>query len=268
VAVKIVVALHNDTNYNNFLGVTISRLNIPSCIVRDEIGIQESLFQKYNKGIAAFRNSSMNIDDEDVICFMHEDCKVEDPNFIEKLLTVFQMKKDIGLLGVVGSSVLHEHCLWHCNEEKAFEMANNKLCGHLLQVQEGGNETHNVFGNQIGFYDNLCVVDGFFLAIRGKLLNDGMIFDDKTFCGYDFYDLDICLEVLKRGYKVGIADILLKHKSGGESINKPTWQVSKFVFIEKWKKEGKTFPITIDQFKMEDHYTLPKINSEITLIEI
>jgi hypothetical protein len=92
----------------------------------------------------------------------------------------------------------------------------------------------------------MVMVDGLFFAIRGSLLLDGLRFDDKTFDGFDFYDADICFQVLSRGYKVACIDTMVCHKSIGEIINKDGWTKNKDKLINKWS--WGTFPINSKSF--------------------
>jgi GT2 family glycosyltransferase len=259
--IKFIVPVHNQAVFNNYTAVSIKQYNLPTCVIQDNLKIHQTIFQKYNKGIKALQsNENAKINYDDIIVFMHEDVKILDPCLVEKLSTTFVKKPDIGLIGIVGTDILYDHCVWHLDSDRCFNKNTEHLYGHLIQ-ENNGEQFHSVFGNNIGFFDKICMVDGFFMAVRGSLINDGLMFDEKSYSGYDFYDADLCMQVLQMGYKIGIIDILTQHRSSGSGINKPEWMVAKHVFQQKWKHVG--FPITQISFS-----SCIKKKSDITVIEI
>src|SRR5271157_3331377 len=212
--IRVVVAKHSDEIFQKYLMPYLDKLNILAAIVEDSDDIKdESIFSKYNNGINSLVNNGLSAND--IVCFIHEDVKILDPDFVEKLEMVFNGKQDVGMLGVVGSSELLETCMWWNSKPE-------KLRGHI--IQENSQTKYHLVKGKIGYFDDMVIVDGLFFAIRGKFLIDGLRFDDKTYQGFDFYDADMCFQVLELGYKVACVDILMEHRSIGEIINKDSWQ--------------------------------------------
>jgi GT2 family glycosyltransferase len=75
-------------------------------------------------------------------------------------------------------------------------------------------------------------VDGLWFAIRKSLFKK-ISFDEKTFPGFHFYDLDICMQALEFGKVYVTADIRVLHKS--EGTFKEEWKEWNDIFIKKWK---------------------------------
>jgi len=241
--VKVMCAVNNEQKYEDYLKKSLTEHRIMCAEIMQTKGEeQKSIFLKYNHGIEQLLSQN-SIGNDDVICFIHEDVSLLDPFFKNKIQHVFDQKRDVGVLGVVGSKKLNEKCAWWMNDSK-------DLRGHLQQ--ENGAQSYHLVKGSVGFFDDLVCVDGFFFAVRGELLLNGLRFDSENFDGYDFYDLDICFKVLEMGYKVAVADIFLLHSSPGNGAFKPSWNKQKDIFTKKWISKGKNFPITKEDFNVRD----------------
>jgi hypothetical protein len=232
------VVAKNDTDVlQSYLMPGLDQHGIKCCIASDDFeGQHQSIFIKYNQSIEALIKDGLKQDD--VVIFVHEDVKLLDPNLVPKLEMLFKEKQDLGLTGVAGTSELSDTCRWWSNDVK-------NMRGHL--IQENKQQSYHLVKGIIGYSDDLVVVDGVFLAIRGKLLLDGLKFDDKSYDGFHFYDLDICLQVLEMKYKIGVTDILILHKSVGDISKNDDWSKNKDIFFQKWSENHK-FPFSANIF--------------------
>lgn len=232
--IKFVIARHNEDDYKNYLEPSISMMNVITYDVSDKENESLSLTQKYNSGIEVALKDG--IDDEDIIVFSHEDVKILDQFFCEKLNMVFLNKPDVGLVGVIGTKEFLQNGMWWANTP-------DKLNGHI--VQENNNKEFHLVKGKIGYFDDIVAIDGLIFAIRGKLINEGLLFDENF--KFHHYDIDMCFQVLKRNYKIAIADILVKHKSAGLGSLTDEYKESKTNLINKWSEHG--FPITVNKFR-------------------
>ena len=86
-------------------------------------------------------------------------------------------------------------------------------------------------------------------------------FDDGIYNGKDLYNTDFCLQVLEKGYKIAIADILLHQAKRPENMaDSKEWNDERTKTLEKWSKYD--LPITINSF---DSFTT---SPEIVRVEI
>jgi len=232
--VKFVVARHDEANYNNYVGFSLNKLrNVPCVDVHNDPNQKTNgICQKYNKGIEAYIGAKM--DDQDIICFVHEDVKILDPNFSQKLGKVFNAKPEVGLVGVAGGTTLPPNANW-------FMEPPNTIRGQWIQDHNG--QTIHMKKDVIGYYDDVVVVHKFFFAVRGLLFKEGLRFDE-SFIAHDLYNVDFGLQVLDRGYKLAVADVLLQHRSSRE--NNANIQL----LNQKWTEKGFKFPLTVDQFSV------------------
>jgi translation elongation factor EF-G len=134
---------------------------------------------------------------------------------------------------------------------------------HILQGKEGqDNQGFHLQKGAIGYFDEIIGIDGCIMITTGKFIKEGLRFDDQTYTGNDFYDLDLCLNVSQMGYKIAVADILIYHASTGRGVFTDDWKNAKDIFLKKWTDKGFNFPLTRSQFPYK------KIESEIVEISL
>lgn len=246
-----VVAQHDTEIFNSYLRPGLQKWKVDTAIsTNTDPNVEESIFRKYNDAVINLINKTDNpLQAKDVVCFCHEDVKILDPFFVPKVELAFEERDDIGLCGVVGATELGDSGAWWHNKTE-------NMRGHI--IQQHGEQNNHLIKGMVGFFDDLAVIDGLCFFVRGSLFMDGMRFDDKTFDGFDFYDIDICISVLEKGFKIGCADILLQHRSIGDVTSKKGWYQSRDKFLSKWKAKDITFPITQKTF----------INDNIKSVEV
>lgn len=231
-----IVALNNEDVFNEYLSSHLKDKEERTLLIKDN----DNIFKKYNSGINTIQKE---INDEDIIVFIHEDVKVLDENFEEKLEYTFSTKKDIGMCGVVGATELKECCAWWVNEQ-------DKLVGHI--IQESDNKAYHLVKGNVGYSESMISVDGLMLAIRGELINMGLTFI-QSFNSFHFYDISIAIEVLEMGYKIACVDTLLRHKSNGKNFLTKEWLSSKEKFITLINERNYKFPLTAEQILRRDN---------------
>jgi len=226
----------------------------------------ENIFLKYNAGIEAMFQTDLQ--DDDIVVFLHSDLAIIDNFFKSKVDLIFQEKKDVGLIGIAGSTEMTELGGWWMNKPLSVDIGGNysgALVGHLIQGKSNGdmNQGNHLIKGPIGYFDNVVAVDGCILITQGKFIKEGIKFDDVSYQHNDFYDIDLCMQFLERGYKVAVADILVYHQSEGKGVFHENWKSSKEIFLNKWKSKGYTFPLDQSQFHMK-----PEVKSTLMEIEI
>ena len=204
--------------------------------------ICNSITAKYNYAI----NNYVLNSDETLICFHHDDCTfLMNKNKIEQIvLNQFKKNPNIGMIGIIGSTILYDDCIWWGNDE-------NKR-HNFLKYSSGFGSIYNKNDEKYNFReeesDNLIFCEGLCLFFNKKIfLKDNLRFDER-FNDYHFYDLDISFQVLKLGYKIKNINIPVKHI--GNSVKnieyKKRFIDSKIKFQQKYA--DLKFPITINTF--------------------
>jgi hypothetical protein len=224
--IKFVVARYEGDVYDTFLGPCVDG-KYEVAQVFDGNGI----YEKYNAGISA-----LSIANDDIVIFCHGDVKIIDPDFEDKVLFVFDTLPKLGVAGVIGATELHETAGWWLSDRSLHR-------GHVMQWVDGNEKNKYHMVKTKGNYNNICVVDGLCVMVRGELVNK-LKFDTEVCPGsYNFYEYDYCLDAKWLGYEVGVFDILLEHKSAGEGIHQDDWKNNKELFLTKWKNRGLRFPL-------------------------
>lgn len=199
-----------------------------------------SMAKKYNYAI---ENIVLKNDDP-FICFRHDDCNILTPTDVceYKLNKLFE-DGDVGIAGVIGTIALDKVCTWW-NGVLAAGGRMTYGSGSIIQggVDEKGNPTEYPMKDHPGVHDYLATVDGCCMFFPRWIFEQGLRFDENL-KDYHFYDTDISLQVLERGYKVSTIDIVAKHTSEGKPPKK--FEELKKVFFEKWdKKVNGNWPIS------------------------
>ncbi len=147
-------------------------------------------------------------DDQDIICYMHDDLEILEKGWDQRVKAVFEDPK-VAIVGFGGATGLGVDDIY-------------KTPYRIEQLQR-----IDYYSNQVGWeihgkretgVRDVAVVDGFFMAVRTEFLNQ--IGGWKTF-GHNFhmYDVWLCLKAIERGWKVKIVGVECDHHGGGTSTS-------------------------------------------------
>lgn len=164
-------------------------------VVIDNSQNKYSIFQAYNEGV----KHSLG----EVLCFMHEDILYRSNGWGKIITDVFE-DNTIGLVGFAGTHFLSSSPFYWTDSPFISEhnLTNDK--GTVLECFKDD------YYNSNGIAD-LVAVDGFCFFIKKKLF-DTIRFDDNTYSGFHAYDMDICMQVLKAGFRVCACNrVLIEH---------------------------------------------------------
>ncbi|NLE01778.1 MAG: glycosyltransferase, partial [Fibrobacter sp.] len=148
-------------------------------IVIDNSDNRYSLCSAYNEGVARAQG--------EICVFMHEDVFFMEGNWGKVLENKFE-DSTIGLVGVAGSSYLFSDLPGWVAAGRPY------IKGHVVHELQNGSVYNLTVFNWENTDQDVVVVDGLFFSIR-KSLFSSISFDEKTFDGFHFYDLDICMQI-------------------------------------------------------------------------
>lgn len=166
------------TNRENYLQeclLYLSRLEIPDGYEAEVLTITDadSMTAGYNEGMRA-SNARYKI-------YLHQDTFIKEPEFLKKILEIYQSDPLIGIIGMVGAPKLPKDAvMWH-----------GKRYGKLYKAER--NEFEIVEDN----WTEVEVVDGLLIAT-----NEDIEWREDILKGWDFYDVSQCLEFIRAGKKV------------------------------------------------------------------
>lgn len=159
-----------------------------------------TIFEAYNIGI---RRATTPI-----LVFLHDDVILITEDWGLKLIEIFESNPDVGLVGVAGSKIKTKipSAWWENNEE--FLVMN--IIQHNVQSSQKITHIKGFFDSSL---EEVAIIDGVFMALRKE---EGLFFDESM-SGFHNYDLNLSLEVIKRGRKIAVTNqILLEHYSAGK----------------------------------------------------
>lgn len=170
--------------------------------------------------------------DSNVIIFIHDDIEFLKKGWGAEILRLFNKHKDYGIIGVAGSAQFDENGAWwqynkkygqvlHRHDGKSWLTAFSPLLDHDLQ--------------------EVCVIDGLFMAVHKKRISKNF---DPEVKGFNFYDIDFCLANYIDGKtKIGVTtNIRIAHNSVGEM--KPEWYENREQINKKYKDY---YPIDLEK---------------------
>lgn len=170
--------------------------------------------------------------DSNVIIFIHDDIEFLKKGWGAEILRLFNKHKDYGIIGVAGSAQFDENGAWwqynkkygqvlHRHDGKSWLTAFSPLLDHDLQ--------------------EVCVIDGLFMAVHKKRISKNF---DPEVKGFNFYDIDFCLANYIDGKtKIGVTtNIRIAHNSVGEM--KPEWYTNRDQINGKYKDY---YPIDLEK---------------------
>lgn len=200
----------------------------------------DSMAKKYNYAI---ENIVLKNNDP-IICFRHDDTQIITPlDICNYKLTKLYENGDVGIAGVIGTIALDTNCTWWNGVPRAGGRWTYGS-GYIIQggKDKDGKPIEYPMKEHPGVHDYLATVDGCCMFFPKWIFEEGLRFDENL-VGFHFYDTDISLQVLERGYKVSTIDITIKHFSEGKPPE--IFEQLKKVFFDKWnKKVNGVWPIS------------------------
>lgn len=183
----------------------------------------ESLTKCYNKGLRQAKN--------DIIIFCHDDILFNKDGWGKQIIKSFE-NSDYGILGIAGTTNLHESGRWWAEQSKMVGIVKHSHNGKTWESKYSGNFPKEII--------ETVIVDGLFFAVHKNRIKENFNEDVE---GFHFYDIDFCFRNKLAGVKIGVMfDIKLTHKSIGQTNEQ--WENNRILFSDKYK-DNLPFNITV-----------------------
>lgn len=191
-------------------------------IVIDNSRNEYSLFSAYNEGVK--RSGG------DILCFCHDDILFHTDNWGTLIQGVFS-DDSIGTVGVLGTHFLPAAPMYWWSSPFISQFSVNNDKGMVSK-----NDDRDYFHGHLA---DVVAVDGvcFFMP---KRVFPSVRFDDKTYAGFHVYDMDICMQILDRGQRVCVTDVItIEHFWSEDSTRDEKYMAlldnNLNLFYQKWK---------------------------------
>lgn len=129
-------------------------------------------------------NQAMNFSDAKYKIYLHQDVFILNKNLLYDLLKYFS-KKNIGMIGVIGSPKLPKSCAMWYGYRIGILYSNNIYSSSYCELQKVLTPT------------KVEAIDGFFIATQYDIP-----WREDVFTGWDFYDISQSFEFRKAGYDI------------------------------------------------------------------
>lgn len=214
---SIVIASKNSSDLERCKASIAETIGVPyEIIVTENSEGKIPLTKVYNDGAQKAKYETL--------LFVHEDAEFKKKEWGKKIIETFR-RKDIGLIGVVGSVYFPENGAW-ASPGVPF------LRGRMIHPSRNIEiDQIDLFSEEMGDFE-VVAIDGVFMATRKEIVEE-IPFDEQTFNGFHFYDADFSLRVAQRYKVIVTTDILLKHYSHGK--HDEVWNKYKEKFVQKHK---------------------------------
>lgn len=196
-----------------------------------------SIFEAYEKGMVESK-----VKPSDYVIMCHDDINILTNSIdFNSIIEGFLQKNKIGFLGVAGTKVLKESCVW---------WEGLKLHGsvyqsdHLAGIVYHGTSVMDMTSTYYGPTGKVVAMDGVFLACLGSTLLGMRLGKPKEFEGnWDFYDLYYTLQAHFKGLENYVTPISILHKSVGNIRGKESWHKNREALS---KKLGDKLPVFVN----------------------
>jgi len=162
---------------------------------------KEGLTSVYNNFLKKYK-------DKDTIIFAHDDVFIDSIDFINTV-NDYLHNKNFGVVGLAGGSNIQKKkpFLWHLATKKETQS------GIVFHPHNGVNFP-TIFGPTP---KEVAVLDGLFLAVNVKKLQENNITFDENIKGFHQYDMKFSIDCKNAGLKLTTAPINVIHNSPGLS---------------------------------------------------
>jgi len=170
-----------------------------------------SFFDCWRKGVKKAKG--------DYLIFTHQDTEYYYLPDLDKEFT-----KKVGMCGVAGTKLIDRSEPWWYDKKR---LHSGLLSGQIYHnaIRSKGLSTFGPYGDELKVLDGVCLV-----TQKDILLKVGI--PDLDWCAWDYYDHVICMEYIKRGYKLKTIPIIMVHKSDGVTREREFYKAE-----DRFKKE-------------------------------
>lgn len=184
----------------------------------------------------------------DIVIFIHDDIEFLRKGWGKEIVRLFETHQDYSIIGIAGSAEFDERGAWWNYKN---------IYGQVLHRNNGKSwltAFSPLFDKDL---EEVCVIDGLFMAVHLKRLSEGF---DVEFTGFNHYDTSFSISNYIDGkYKIGVTtNIRVAHNSIGET--KQNWYDNLKLLNDKYKKY---YPLNVqnDKKRRNEQLRLQQNNS-------
>lgn len=200
--------------------------------IKQTIGVEYEIIDIENtdgsSGLCKVYNIGAQKAKYQILCFAHEDILMRTEDWGKKVIEIFDLNKNLGLLGIAGSPykpVVPSGWSFAGGKTVFMNIIHlDKKSLHSALINENPNNRS---------YSKVASVDGVWFCTKKEIVIK-LPFDEKLFKGFHCYDLDFSLSILNKYEAAVTFEILIEHYSSG-LFNKE-WVTETLKLHDKWKQ--------------------------------
>ena len=200
--------------------------------IEDTCGVKYRLIFITNNGndLTKVYNNMFQMTSTDIVIFMHDDIEFLKYGWGEEVVRLFNDNQEYGIIGVAGSAEFDDKAAW---------WQYKKIYGQVMHKSEGKVWLSAFSPLLKKDLEEVCVIDGLFMAVHNKRIIKRF---DNDLKGFHMYDIDFCLSnFLTNEVKIGVTtNIRIAHCSVGKLSNQ--WYENRDFINDKFKNN---YPIKV-----------------------
>lgn len=200
--------------------------------IEDTCGVKYRLIFITNNGndLTKVYNNMFQMTSTDIVIFMHDDIEFLKYGWGEEVVRLFNDNQEYGIIGVAGSAEFDDKAAW---------WKYKKIYGQVMHKSEGKVWLSAFSPLLKKDLEEVCVIDGLFMAVHNKRIVKRF---DNDLKGFHMYDIDFCLSnFLTNEVKIGVTtNIRIAHCSIGKLSNQ--WYENRDFINDKFKNN---YPIKV-----------------------
>lgn len=202
--------------------------------ISDTIGLEYELLVWDNRelklGLCEVYNRMADLAKCEVLCFVHEDIYFERTGWGKDIISLFNSRNELGVIGVAGSKYKSAAYSGWYTGIKGFD------CADLVHIERG--KVRHIYlkpdnGYNKEFEDVVCV-DGVFICCRKEIWQK-IRFNDDDLKGFHYYDLDFSLRASEVCSVSVLYNLKLVHVTHGGDFG-DNWVITTFQFHKYFKE--------------------------------
>lgn len=155
--------------------------------------------------LPAYQKGFEQTEGYDILAFIHDDVRIETPNWVFPIACEFAMDPNVGLIGF-GGGTGHGQAGLYRDPYDYKQLARSNFLSNMVDA-----ENH---GKRFTGSCDAAVLDGFVLIVRREILEKAGGWPLNTPIGYASYDYWLSCMTRRMGYRIRIVGVPCQHLGG------------------------------------------------------
>jgi hypothetical protein len=191
----------------------------------EEAGFEVTLLEGEKNIFEAYANAVKNVMADDTVILCHDDISIiTNKEAFNSIIENALSKSSVGFVGVAGTKLLGRSAVWWEGIGRDH---------HFTGAVFHGKDYEKMYYTNYGDFGPAVVLDGVFLAAKGRTLHSIQMTKPKSFTGcWDFYDIFYTFQAAQKKLINVTVPIQILHSSPGEIAGRESWHANRTAFCD------------------------------------